>query len=74
MFRINRGNGSDKPYITDLVGFVSLSNYDLSVGESTGVIYYNMTHNVDNPDEYYEDKFLIKNTGEDVFRLVKVLE
>ncbi|CAI8509461.1 unnamed protein product [Hanseniaspora opuntiae] len=74
VFRINRGNGSDKPYITDLVGFVSLSNYDLSVGESTGVIYYNMTHNVDNPDEYYEDKFLIKNTGEDVFRLVKVLE
>lgn len=74
VFRIKKGTNLDKPFITDLIGFVSASNYDLSVGESTGVIYYNMTHNVENADEYYKDKFLIKNTGEDVFRVVIVIE
>lgn len=74
VYRINK-NSDDitKPYVTDLIGFVSLSNYDLSEGKSTGYNYYNLGHNVENVDDYYDDKFLIKNTGEDIFRLAELM-
>lgn len=74
VYRINKAHvDGSNPCITDLIGFVSLSNYDLSEGKSTGFIYYNLGHNIENIDEYYKDKFLIKNTGEDVFRPAKLM-
>ena len=74
VYRVNKAHvDGTNPCITDLIGFVSLSNYDLSEGKSTGFIYYNLGHNIENIDEYYKDKFLIKNTGEDVFRPAKLM-
>ena len=53
--------------VLDLIGFISVGCYDLAEGESTGYAFYNLN---DDKKEFYEDKFLIKNPGETIFRLV----
>lgn len=59
------------PSVEDLIGFVSVGCYDLSKGKSTGNAFYALNGvSREATSEYFTDRFLIKNPGETVFRLV----